>query len=100
MVIDDRIKNESIQGKKINTPTIRHQLARQQLTFIGKVVRNSEDQIPTQLLIAWCDNKSKTGDPIQNNKKNLAQNIRLILPGAAKDELLTTWLYLTLDYGY
>ena len=64
------------------------------------MVRNSEDQIPTQLLTVWCDNKLKSGAPLQNNKKNLAQNIRLIVPGAAKDGLLTTWVYISLDDGY
>ena len=71
-----------------------------QLAFIGKVVRNSEDKITTQLLTAWCENKCKPGAPIQNNNKNLAQNIRLIVPVAAKDGLLTTWVYLALDGGY
>ena len=46
MVIDDKITNESVRKRFFDTPTIRHQLARRQLTFIGKVVRNSEDQIP------------------------------------------------------
>ena len=99
MVIDDKITNESVWKQFFNTPTIRYQLAMQQLTFTGKVVRNPEDQIPTQPLTAWCDNKRKPGAPLQNNKKNLAKNIRLIVPGAAKDGLLTTWVYLALDDG-
>ena len=64
------------------------------------MVRNSEYQIPTQLLTVWCDKKRKPGAPLQNNKKNLAQNMRLIVLGAAKDGLLATWLYLALDDGY
>ena len=100
MVIDDKIKNESVRKQFFNTPTIRHQLARRKLTFIGKVVGNSEDQIPTQILTAWCENKRKPGAPLKNNKKNLTQNIRLIVPGAAKDGLLTTWVYLALDDSY
>ena len=100
MVIDEKITNESVQKRFFNIPTIRYQLSKQQLTFIGKVVRNSEDQIPTQLLTAWYNNKRKPGAPLQNNKKNLAQNIRLIVPGATKDGLLTTWVYLALDNGY
>ena len=84
----------------LNIPTIRYQLAKRQLTFIGKVVKNLEDQIPTQLLTVWCDNKRKPGAPLQNNKKNLAQNIRLIVPGAGKCGLLTPWVYLALDDVY
>ena len=100
MVIDEKITNQSVRKRFFNIPTIRYQLAKQQLTFIGKVVNKSEDQIPTKLLTEWCDNKRKPGAPLQNNKKNLAQNICLIVPGAAKDGLLTTWLYLALGNGY
>ena len=100
MVIDRKITNQSVRKRFFNIPTIRYQLAKQQLTFIGKLVRNSEDQIPNQLLTVWCDNKCKLGAPLKNNKNNLAQNIRLIVPGAAKYGLLTTWVYLTLDDGY
>ena len=100
MVIDEKITNESVRKQFFNIPTIRYQLTKRQLTFIGKVFSNSEYQIPTQLLTAWCDNKRKPGAPLQNNNKNLAQNIRLIVPGAAKDGLLTTWVYLALDGGY
>ena len=84
MAIDEKTTNESVQKRLFKIPTIRYQLAKRQLTFIGKVVRNSEDQIPTQLLTAWCDNKRKPCAPLQNNKKNLAQNLCLIVPGAAK----------------
>ena len=76
----------------LNIPTIRYHLAKQQLNFIRKLVRNSEDQIPSQRLTVWCDNKRKLGAPLQNNKKNLAQNIRLIVPGAEKYGLLATWV--------
>ena len=31
---------------------------------------------------------------------SVAQNIRLIVPGAEKDGLITTWVYLALDGGY
>jgi len=69
-------------------------------SFIRKVVRNTDDQIPTQLLTAWCDHLRKRGGFLQNNKKNLAQNIRLIVPCAAKDNLLSSWVYFTLDDAY
>ena len=71
MVIDGKITNQSVRKRFFNIPTIRYQLAKRQLTFIGIVVRNSEDQIPTKLLTVWCDNKRKPGAPIQNNNKNL-----------------------------
>ena len=100
MVIDQKIMNHSLPKRFFNIPTIRYQIAKQQLTFIGKVVRNSEDQIPTKLLTSFCHTRRKPGAPLQNNKNNLAQNIRLIVPGAEKYGLLTTWVYLALDGGY
>ena len=100
IVIDRNIINQSVRKRFFNIPTIWYQLVKWQLTFIGKVVRNLEDQIPTKLLTAWYNNKRKAGAQLQNNNKNLAQNICLIVPGAAKYGLLTTWVYLALDYGY
>ena len=41
MVIDKKIINQSLRELFFNIPTIRNQLAKQQLTFIGKVVSNS-----------------------------------------------------------
>ena len=56
-VIDERITNGSVRTRFFDIPMIRNQIAQLQLTLIGKVVRNKDDQIPTQLLTAWCDNK-------------------------------------------
>ena len=99
-VIEDCITNASLRMRFFNTPTIRNKIAKRQLTFIRKVVRNSEDQIPTQLLTAWSDHKRKRGGVLQNNKKNIAQNIRLIIPVTAKDGLLSTWVYFAMDDAY
>ena len=58
-VINKRITNGSFRTRFFNIPMIRNQIAQRQLTFIGKVVHNKDDQIPTQLLTAWCDNKRR-----------------------------------------
>ena len=63
-VIDERITNGSIRTRFFSIPTIRDQIAQRQLTFIGKVVQNKDNQLPTQLLTAWCNNKRKRGDPL------------------------------------
>ena len=99
-VINKRIMNGLVCTRFFNIPTIRNQIAQRQLTFIGKVVRNKDNQIPNQLLTAWCDNKHRRGGFLHNNKKNLAKNICLVIPGAAKDGLLTTWVYFALDAAY
>merc|ERR1740124_1562035 len=92
--------NNSLQMRFFNIPSIQNQITKCQLAFIGKVVQNSEDQISTQLLTAWSDHKRKRGAVLQSNKKHLAQNIRLIIPGAAKDSLLSAWVYFVLDNTY
>ena len=99
-VIDERFTNGSIRNRFFSILTIRNQITQRQLTFIGKVVRNKDNQLPTQLMTAWCNNKRKRGAPLQKNKKNLAQNIRLLIPGAEKDGLLTSWVYFVLDDGH
>ena len=63
-VIDERITNGSIRTRFFSIPTIRNQIAQVQLTFIGKVVRNKDNQLPSQLLTAWCNNKRKRGAPV------------------------------------
>ena len=92
MVIEEKLTNQSLRKQLFNVPSIWIQLKKRQFTFVGKLGRKSEDQIPTKLLIAWCDNKRKQGAPRQNNKKNLSHNIRHIVPEAAKDGIFTTWV--------
>ena len=65
-VIEERITNISIRERFFDIPTIRNQIAHRQLTFIVKVVRNPDEQIPTQLLTAWCNHKRKPGGVLQN----------------------------------
>ena len=62
-VIDESITNTSLRARFFNIHSIRNYIAKRQLTFIGKVVRNADDQIPTQLLTAWCKHPRKRGAP-------------------------------------
>ena len=45
-------------------------IATRQLTFIGKVARNSDDYLPTKLLTTWCNHKRRRGGVLHTNKKN------------------------------
>ena len=51
-VIDEHITNDSVRMRFCRIPSLQNQIAKRQLTFIGKVVRNSNDQIPTRFLTA------------------------------------------------
>ena len=99
-VIDEHITNDSIRKRFCHIPSMRNQIAKKQLTFIGKVIRNSDEQIPSQLLTAWCNHPGRRGAPLQNNKKNLVQNIQLLLPSVPKDGRLSSWGFYALDSSY
>ena len=72
--------NVEVRERFFNIPTIQNQIAKRHLTFIGKVVHNSDLQLPTKLLTAWCNHKRKRGGVLHSNKKSIVQNIALILP--------------------
>ena len=56
-VKDQHITNEAVRSKFFDIPNIEKQIATQQLNFIGKVARNSDDHLPTKLITAWCNHK-------------------------------------------
>ena len=66
-VKEERIRNAEVRGRFFNIPTIQNQIAKRQLTFIGKVVHNSDLQLPTKLLTAWCNQKKKLGGVLHSN---------------------------------
>ena len=75
-------------------------IAKRQLRFIGKVVRNHDSQIPTQLLTAWCDHSQKRFGVLQTNKRNITKNLQLIIPSAEKYGRLSSLAYCALDKSY
>ena len=97
---EERITNVTIRQGFFNIPKMKHQIARRQLTFIGKVVRKSDDQLPTKLLTAWCNHKRKKSGVLQNNKKTIAHNLQLIIPRTSRDGLMASWFYFAIDQVY
>ena len=98
--IKERIKNNSIRQKFFNIATIKINCM-SSTYFLGKVIQNTDDQLPAQLLITWCNHHGKErAGFLQSNKKSLVQNIQLIILAAAKDGLLASWVYLALDKVY
>ena len=45
---EQRITDETVREKFFDIPNTQKQIATRQLTFIGKVERNSDDHIPTK----------------------------------------------------
>ena len=86
--------------KDFDIPTIQNKVDKRQLTFIGKVTRNSDEKLPKSLLTAWCSNKQKVGGVFHSNKKNLVNKIALIVPTVDRYVSLKLWAHLALDDRY
>ena len=99
-VKEERIINAEVRERFFNIPTIQNQIAKRQLTFIGKVVRNSDQQLPTKILTAWFNQKRKRGGVLHSNKKSIVQNIALILPCIGKTGIMSEWVHYELDNRY
>ena len=48
-----RITDETVKRIFFDITNIEKQIATRQITFIGKVARNSDDHLPTRLITAW-----------------------------------------------
>ena len=69
------ITNETGGRKIFDIPNIEKQIETQQLTFIGKVTRNSDDHLPTKIITAWCNNKRQREGVLHTNKKSIVHNL-------------------------
>ena len=96
-VRDKKITNEEIRKRFFNIPPIASQIAKRQLTFIGKAVRNSDDQFPTKLLTAWCNHRRPQGGVLHSNKKSIMQHLRYIIPTTDRTGSLQSWAFHALD---
>ena len=94
------ITNEAVHIFFCGIPSLRNQIAKRQLSFIGKVVHNHDSQIPTQLLTVWCNHPRKQGGLLQTNKRKITENLQLIIPSAEKYGRLSSWAYCALDKSY
>ena len=80
--------------------TIQNQVAKRQLNFIGKVTRNSDEKLPTELLTEWCNNKRQVAGVLYSKKKTLVQKISLIVPTVDRYGSLKLWAHLALNDRY
>ena len=96
-VREDHAKNTTICKKFFNIPDVRRMIAVRQLLCIGKVIRNSMEQIPSKLLACWIQHKRKPGDVLFNNRKSIVKNLQLLIPSADKVGPLKTWAFHAID---
>ena len=79
-VKEEIITNETICQRGFDIQKIQNQVAKRQPIIIGKVTHNSDEKLPTKLLMEWRNNKRRFGGVLQSNKKTLVQIIALVLP--------------------
>ena len=99
-VKDKHITNKIIRKKFFDIPNIEKKTGTRQLTFIGKMARNSDDYLPTKILTECCNHKRKLGGVLHMNKKSIVQNLHLIIPGVDKTGALKTWAHFAIDERY
>ena len=56
---NEHTKSETIRKTFFNIPNTRKMVEVHQLLFLGKILYNSDDQIPSKLLTSWVYNKRR-----------------------------------------
>ena len=80
-VKDQHITNETVRKKLFNIPNIEKIIEIQQLNFIEKVARNSENHLTTKIFTAWCNHKRKRGGVLHTTNKSIVHNLCLVIHG-------------------
>ena len=85
VVKEQHITNETARKIFIGILNIKQQITIRKITFIVKVVRNSDDQLPTKLLTVWCNHKRRRGLILHTNKTFIVYNIHLVILWGERD---------------
>ena len=100
-VREERMSNKKLRKKFYNILTIQEEIAKRQLTFIGKITRRDRTHIPTLLLTSWSENPRKRGGIRKTNRKSIVENLQLLLPDKIPNTgALNTWVHLAQDKHY
>ena len=96
-VKEQHITNDKVRKKFFDITNIKKQIATRQLTFIIQVARNSDDHIPTKVFTTWCKQKRRSIGAVHMNKKSIAHDLHIIIPGVYKTGALNTWAHFDLN---
>ena len=89
-VIDDHIKNSSIQKTFFNLTTVEDLVTIQAMTYLGKLTRGPISNPATQLLKAFVNHPRPIGGVIMTNKKAMVKYLNVLLPTILCTETTTT----------
>jgi hypothetical protein len=100
-VREKHIKNKEVRGLLCNIPNIDAYITRRTATYLGKISRSDDMNLPKKILTAWINKKRKNGAPQLTCNNNFVSTIQKILPIekklSSKQALLREWYPLAKD---
>ena len=79
-VREEKISNVHVRKRFDNIRNVELHIAKRRLTFLGKIIRMSNNNIPTGLLSAACKGKRLLGRPNTTTRHSTLKDIRKIVP--------------------
>ena len=77
---DENISNQQVRKKFNNIKSVELQIAKRRLTFLGKIIRMTNDKIPARLLSAVCQGKRPLGRPNTTTRYSILKDIKKLIP--------------------
>ena len=74
-VREENISNVHVRKRFDNIKNVELQIAKRRLTFLGKIIRMSNDKIPARLLSAVCEGKRPIGRPNITTRHSMLKDI-------------------------
>ena len=81
--------------------SIKQEIAKRQLLYIGKITRRENTHIPSILLSSWCNHPRRRGGTRKTNKKSVVENLQILLPEKIPSTgAFHTWIHFALNRKY
>ena len=101
----DRVRNERIRNKQVrfwfcNIPKIESYINKRTATYVGKIARSNDEELPKKILGAWMPQSKKSGGQQLSCNNNFARAISAVTLNAlpeSQDLLFREWMPLALD---
>jgi hypothetical protein len=99
-VCDNRIRNKQVRFRFCNIPKIESFINKRTATYVGKVTRSSDNELPKKFLGAWMHQPKKLGGQQLSCNNNFARAITAVLPNLLREKqglLFKDWIPTTRD---
>jgi hypothetical protein len=99
-VRNEKIRNKQVRFRFCNIPKMESYINKRTATYVGKVARSNDDELPKQLLGAWMHLPRKAGGQQLSCNNNFAQAVSMVAPNIPQENqnlLFRDWIPLALD---